>query len=161
MNETHALLRKRIVPTVPESRPLQGDQWLDLPAIAEIEISSEDAERAIDFALQPGRDGGWRATQSGEQVLRVIFDRPQTLRRIRLVFIENHHPRTQEFHLRSSADGKNFREVVRQQYNFNPPATETEDYSVELNEVKILELRIIPDISGGASTASLSELRLA
>jgi hypothetical protein len=91
----------------------------------------------------------------------VIFDEPQQLRHIRLVFIENHHSRTQEFMLRWSADGVAFHDVVRQQYNFSPPATEVEEYNVELENVKVLKLRIVPDISGGAATASLSELRLA
>ena len=47
-----------------------------------------------------------------------------------------------------------------------PPAhpdsvRETEDYVVELSEVKVLELMIVPDKSGGEVPASLVSLRLA
>jgi hypothetical protein len=52
---------------------------------------------------------------------------------------------------------------VRQQYNFSPPAAvhEVEDYDVDLDGVTALELRIMPDISGGSAQASLAQLRLA
>ena len=66
--------------------------------------------------------------------------------------------------LRWSPDtGHSFREIVRQQWNFNPPDSirEIEDYAVELSAVTVLELIIVPDKSGGAARASLASLRLA
>jgi hypothetical protein len=72
--------------------------------------------------------------------------------------------RTQEYVLRWSADGgRSFREIVRQQWNFSPQGTtsETEDHHIELPVVTVLELSIIPDISGGNAVASLAQLRLA
>jgi hypothetical protein len=53
--------------------------------------------------------------------------------------------------------------LVRQQYNFSPPATtrEVEDYTVNLDRVTALELSIVPDISGGEARASLARLQLA
>ena len=57
-----------------------------------------------------------------------------------------------------------FREIVRQQWNFSPPDTtrETEEYRVELSDVTVLELVIVPDKSRGvAARASLKSLRLA
>lgn len=66
--------------------------------------------------------------------------------------------RTQEFVLRWPADeGRSYREVVRQQFNFSAPDTtrENEDYVVELEGVTSLECYIIPDISGGTSRALL------
>ena len=55
------------------------------------------------------------------------------------------------------------REIVRQQWNFEPSGStsESEDYEVELPGVAALELHIVPDISGGSARASLAELRLA
>jgi hypothetical protein len=52
---------------------------------------------------------------------------------------------------------------LRQQYNFSPPgaAREVEDYDVDLDAVTVLELRIVPDISGGSARASLAQLRVA
>ena len=56
--------------------------------------------------------------------------------------------------LRWSCDSAGpFRELVRQQWNFSPPTTtrEVEEYNVGLSDVAVLELIIIPDISGGAA----------
>jgi hypothetical protein len=52
---------------------------------------------------------------------------------------------------------------VRQQYNFSPPGMtrEFEDYAVDLAGVTALELRIVPDISGGDARASVAQLRIA
>ena len=51
---------------------------------------------------------------------------------------------------------------MRQQWNFSPPNTirEVEEYHVELSGVTVLELVIVPDISRGATRASLKRLRL-
>jgi hypothetical protein len=106
---------------------------------------------------------GWRAAQPGEQTIRLRFDEPLTIKQIRLVFHEDEQKRTQEFVLRWSPDGgQSYREIVRQQYNFSPPgAREIEDYDVNLDGVTALELRIVPDISGGRAQASLAQLRVA
>ena len=55
-----------------------------------------------------------------------------------------------------------FRDIIRQEWNFSPPDSvrEAEDYWVELSGVKVLELMIIPDKSGGELRASLKSLRL-
>jgi hypothetical protein len=47
--------------------------------------------------------------------------------------------------------------------NFSPPATirETEDYAVDLADVTVVELKILPDQNGGTARASLASLRLA
>jgi hypothetical protein len=106
---------------------------------------------------------GWRAAQAGEQTIRLLFDEPQRVKRVRLAFEEDQQARTQEFLLRWSPDGRSYREIVRQQYNFDSSggAQEVEDYAVNLAGVKALELIIVPDISGGNSRASLAELRIA
>ncbi len=153
-------MRKRI--TAPTANaPRQENEWLDLDKIAQVEISSEHPANPVEHAFMPGLDSGWLAAQSGEQTLRLLFDEPLKLKHIRLVFVENNHRRTQEFVLRWSADGAAFREILRQQYNFNPPATEVEEYDVNLAGVAALELKIVPDIGGAAANASLAELRLA
>ena len=62
----------------------------------------------------------------------------------------------------SSDGGQSFREIVRQQWHFSPPNTtnEMEDHQVELPSVTMLELNIIPDMSGGNAFASLAQLHL-
>ena len=100
---------------------------------------------------------------AGAQTIRLIFDQPQRLKQISLVFEEKETARTQELVLRWSSDGgTSFREIVRQQWNFSPPETvrEVEEYQVELSNVSVLELIIVPNMSGGAARASVKSLRL-
>ena len=106
---------------------------------------------------------GWRAADSGSQTIRLIFDQPQRLTRISLVFEETETERAQELVLRWSPDGgSSFREIVRQQWNFSPPDTlrEVEEYQVDLSGVTVLELVIVSDISRGSARASLKSLRV-
>jgi hypothetical protein len=144
---------------------LPGEQnWLDLERLAQVEITSESEAHPIESALTTGTGPGWRAAEPGEQRIRINFDQPLSLRRIRLMFHEEGQPRTQEFVLRWSPDGgRSYREIVHQQYNFSPPGTtrEVEDYRVGLNGATALELRIVPDVSGSDAYASLAQLRLA
>ena len=110
-----------------------------------------------------GDKRGWRASDAGTQTIRLIFDRPQNIERIELAFDENASVRTQEFVLRWMPKVGQTREIVRQQWNFSPPATvhDEENFSVQLSGVSTLELIITPNIAGGRDHASLSQLRVA
>ena len=157
-------MRKRIIKQSSKeiSPPEQG--WLNLEPLAEIELTSEDADHPIESAIIPGTGPGWRAMHPGEQTIRLLFVEPLRVRRIHLEFAEENQARTQEFVLCwSVADRHSPREIVRQQFSFSPPSTtdEVEDYMVDLSGVTELELRIIPDISGSAICASLKRLQLA
>jgi hypothetical protein len=157
-------MRKRIIATDQQAAAAPDHGWLNVEELAEVEISSEDEAHPIESALLPSDSSGWRAAVPGKQTIRLLFTRPQQLRRIRLNFLESRTERTQEYVLRWSADGgKSFREIVRQQWNFSPQGatSEMEDYQVELPAVTVLELSIIPDISGGNAIASLAQLRIA
>ena len=158
-------MRKRIIEHGPQGTPSgkQGD-WLDLEPLIQIEVTSEDAAHPIESALVHTAAQDWRAEGPGEQTIRLRFDEPAKLRRVRLVFREELQGRTQEFVLRWSPDGgRTYREIVRQQYTFSPPDTarEIEEYAVDLDGVTALELRIVPDISGGDARASLERMQLA
>jgi hypothetical protein len=156
-------MRKRLVTPSPQDVRSLDEGWLDLDGAAVVEVTSEEKEYPVESALVSGEMRGWRATDSGTQTIRLIFDQPQSLRRISLVFEENEINRTQEFVLRWSPDGgRSFREIVRQQWNFSPPKTtrEVEEHQVELSDVTVLELVIVPDISRGSARASLKSLRL-
>jgi hypothetical protein len=157
-------MRKRIIGHGPGEVAAAEPGWMDLEHLAEVEITSEDVDHPIESALVPGTSSGWRAAQPGEQTIRLWFDKPLRLKRIQLLFQEGEQERTQEFVLRWSPDGgQSYREIVRQQYNFSPPETarEIEDCNVDLDAVTALELRLVPDISGGSARASLAQLRLA
>ncbi|GJL70210.1 MAG: hypothetical protein NPIRA06_28450 [Nitrospirales bacterium] len=156
-------MRKRVIGQVQEGSEPPGE-WLNVEELAEVEITSEDAAYPIEAALVPGGTSGWRAAGPGKQTIRLLFATPQPLRRIWLNFLEALTGRTQEYVLRWSADGgQSFREIVRQQWNFSPDGatSQTEDHHVDLPAVKVLELSIIPDTSGGNALASLAKLRLA
>ena len=149
---------------IQQKAALRDQAWIDVDRIASVEVSSEESDHPIESALLPEGNRGWRAANPGMQTIRLIFDEPQKLRRILLVFEDTENSRTQEFVLRWSPDiERSFREILRQQWNFSPPDSvrEIEDYAVELSEVKILELMIIPDKNGGEVRASLASLRLA
>jgi hypothetical protein len=156
-------MRTRQISPTPASEPPSGQAWLDVDKVALVEVTSEENGYPIESALLDV-EGGWRAANAGAQTIRLIFDEPQKLRRIWLVFEDSENTRMQEFVLRwSSDDGNSFREIVRQQWNFSPPDSirEAEDYAVELSGVTALELIIVPDKSGGAARATLTSLRLA
>jgi hypothetical protein len=160
-------MRKRVVGTSSGKSSGAAPHWIDAEHSAEVEVSSEDAEHPIESALRPAAaagGAGWRAAEPGPQTIRLRFDEPQRVERVRLVFDERDAPRTQEFVLRWSADGgRTYRDIVRQQYTFSPPGTtqEIEDYAVELEGVTAVELNIVPEIGGGPARASLSEWTLA
>lgn len=157
-------MRKRIIAPSRAESVCPEDAWLNLENLADVEVTSENAEYPIEAALLSGRTSGWRASAPGKQTIRLLFSQPQPLRRIWLSFAEPLAERTQEYVLRWSPDsGQSFREIVRQQWNFSPRGAiaETEDHCVELAAVTVLELSIVPDTSGGNAVASLAQLRLA
>jgi len=156
-------MRKRLITPTPETVRSRSEGRLDVERAAMVEITSEDKDYPVESAFASGEAQGWRAAEAGTQTIRLVFDQPQRLKRISVVFEEKEIARTQEFVLRWSADGGNsFREIVRQQWNFSPPETirEVEEYQVELASVTVLELIIVPNVSGGSARASLKSLRL-
>jgi hypothetical protein len=137
------MIRKAIIKDVPKV-----SEWMDLATLVRLEITSEDAEHPIEFALNADNKF-WRAGEDGEQTIRVLFDAPQNISRISLLFEENTVSRTQQFSLSWQRVDQASVELVRQQFNFSPPGTtqEREDYQFSLEQVSALKLVIIPDIS--------------
>lgn len=139
------------------------DNYLNLETLAQVIVSSEAESFPIEAALTNISDAGWRAANPGEQSIRIVFDQILNINEILLVCEEHQQQRTQEFVLRWSSDNENFQEILRQQFHFSPPGTvrEIENYTVNLHELKALELNIIADISNSSQVASLKQLRLA
>jgi len=156
-------MRKKIISSTQNEAVYPDQDWLNMEEIASVEITSEDSSHPIESALLSGCTQGWLAASSGEQAIRLIFDQPQRLQRIWLNFIETQQVRTHEYVLRWSTDGQTFQEIVRQQWNFSPAGDtcEISDYHVDLQQITVLELIIIPNISGGNALASLAQLKLA
>lgn len=156
-------MRKRIVAPTPASVAGDESNWLDLASLTEVEVTSEDADAPIDGAFDRQNPTGWRAARPGEQTIRLLFDSPQTLQRIELLFIEDAHERDQEFVLRYATGAGPLQEIVRQQFHFSPGGAvrELECYSVTLTNVTLLELHIIPHRGGGDAVATLARMRVA
>jgi len=157
-------MRKQLISATEPSPTGTSGEWLNLEEIARVEVSTEDPQHPIESAFKHGESLGWRAGQPGEQLIRVIFDKPKDLRRIRLRFSEPKVERTQQFTLRwAESQTGPFREIVRQQWNFNPRTStmEVEDYKVDLRHVLSLELTIDPDLGKNQAFATLAEWRVA
>ena len=149
------MIRKQIL------KDVRKGPWLDLESLATFEISSEDPKHPIEYALREDQKS-WRAAEDGEQTIRITFDSPQIISRIALWFEETNVARTQEFALLWRASNEsNWREIVRQQFNFSPPNTtnEREEFNVSLIDVISIELRIVAAING-KGRASLRELSI-
>jgi len=157
-------MRKQIIKPTPPANTFDESKWLDLDAVAHVEISSEHPEFPIEGALTPGVPSGWRAAEAGKQTIRIRFDAPQRVQQVYLQFHEcSGAQRTQEFSLSAlTGAGQPAKEIVRQQFNFNSDtSTEIENYRVNLDHVTALELVIVPDQSGGDTCASLAKMRIA
>ncbi len=156
-------MRKQLIAQPAQKEIATGENWLDLEAITQVELTSEQEAFPIEGALTLRAGPGWRAQTAGPQTIRLHFEKPLSVSCIQLVFEELKQARTQEFVLSwLGQDGKPYKEIVRQQYTFSPAGTtrEVEEYQVELPAVKGLALTIIPDISRSDAYASLLALRL-
>ncbi|HKR27687.1 MAG TPA: hypothetical protein VJT08_11640 [Terriglobales bacterium] len=148
-------------PETSQRSPL--DTWLDLEDLAAVEISSEDPAHPFEAALSAGKGEGWRAAAPGPQIIRIKFDKPIALRRIRLEFREATVERSQEFRLSATSISGQTREIARQQWNFSPASStvETEDYGVQLPDVADVTLEIDPGRHDRNAVATLQSIAMA
>jgi hypothetical protein len=158
------VMRKSVLSPAPlPSDAPDGREWLKLPELAEVEVTSEADGYPVESAFNFGAGPGWRAASPGKQRIRLTFDQPQSIQHMRLEFNEPEVERTQEFTVQwSGGPNEPLREVVRQQWNFSPDGStiESEDYVVDLKAVSILELIIDPDRGAGEALAKLADWRL-
>jgi hypothetical protein len=155
---------RKIVKSADSQSGSEKAAWLDVGAIAQVEVTSEDAQFPIESAFAEGNTRGWRASEQGKQTIKLFFDEPQQIRRIWLQFVELAKERTQQFTLQWSKDENDaLRPLFQQQWNFSPSGStsQIEDYKVELDGVWMLQLVIDPDISRGTAVATLEKWRLA
>lgn len=152
-------MNKHIRPRLPA---IGGEEWRSLAEDVEVELTSEHPDFPIEGALVGDERQPWRADAHGPQTIRLSWPAPITIRRLRFVFEEHGHARTQEFVVRAHTRAGT-REIVRQQFTFSPPGTtvEREEYSTNLEGVACLELAIVPAIDGSAAVATLGEWRIA
>jgi hypothetical protein len=155
---------RKIVTSTDPALASEKVSWLDVCAIAQVEVTSENLQYPIEAAFAQGDNRGWRASEQGKQTISLFFDEPQRIRRIWLQFIELRAERTQQFTLQWAKDKTDaLRPLFQQQWNFSPSGStsQVEDYKVELNGVWMLQLVLDPDISRGPAVATLQSWRLA
>jgi hypothetical protein len=139
---------------------------IDVAAAATVTVTSEAPGHPVEHAFDGRRGRGatrWVAGEAGDQELTLAFDAPQDIRQVTLEVEEDREARAQEVELAASADGgRTFRVLVRQGYNFSPPATtlEREEWAVGAEGVTPLRLRIVPDTGGRPCRATLTTLGL-
>ena len=154
-------MRKGIITPTAETIRSHAEGWLDVVRAAMVEITSEDKDYPVESAFISGGTRGWRAAESGAQTIRLVFDQPRRLKRIWLVFEEKE----------STGAGVRLALVLRRELvpgncppavDLQPPSTvrAVEEYQVDLTNVTILELTLVPSINGGPALASLTSLRL-
>ena len=129
-------MRKRLITPTPENIRTRGDGWLDVERAAVVEVTSEDKDFPVEAAFVSGDAQGWRAAAPGSQTIRLIFDQPQTLRCISLVFEENETGRTQEFVLRWSPDGGNSLKRSASAVKFQPTRGDPRSRGISSRVVK-------------------------
>src|SRR5580698_4731920 len=107
-------MRKQIIAPLKYEPGTSYEAWLNLEDLAIVQVTSEAKGYPIESAFA-AEGAGWQAAQSGAQTIRLVFDQPQHVRRIWLLFEETENARTQEFVLRWSHDKLTFPDIVRQQ----------------------------------------------
>ena len=160
------MLRKQVIPK-PSQGPIPLEGEISIANVATVQVTSEETDHPIDNAFDPSRGPGgsrWIAGALGEQSVTLVFDSPQTIRQIGIEVEELAVSRTQELSLSTSSDGgRTYRELIRQEFNFSPPATsfERELWSVSAGVVTHLRLEIKPDKGGRIGRATLTSLTVA
>jgi hypothetical protein len=75
-------MRKRLITPTAQTIRSHGKGWLDVERAAVVEVTSEDENFPVESAFVSGETRGWRAAVPGSQTIRLVFDQPQSLRRI-------------------------------------------------------------------------------
>ena len=150
-----------------DSSQAYPEREIPILSAATVLVSSEAEGHPIANAFDDTRGPGatqWIAGETGEQKLIIAFHQIQTIRRVTMEVEERESSRTQEVHLAvSSNGGETYRELLRQEFTFNPDTTtwECEDWAVAEFNVTHVKLSIRPDKGRHDCIAKLTSLVLA
>ena len=155
-------MRKHVV-SDKDLRKTPPGGWLDLDALAEVEVSSEAERHPIEGALLPTGTATWKASVPGKATITLRFDTPQSITRVLLHFTEAKHERSQEWALFASFVDHTERELLRQGWNFSPGGSQEqhEEYQFALDQVAALTLTIDPDLGKDRYPATLTAWKVA
>ena len=157
------MLRKQVMQQA-DSHDVQDG--IAIADTATVLVTSEMPDHPIDYICDGRRGPGgtrWIAEQPGDQTVILAFDTPQTLHAVSLEVEENEVNRTQEITLATSQDnGRTYREMLRQEYNFSPPGTtfQHERWRVQAEGITNLRIWIRPDKGGRPYHATMTSLVL-
>jgi len=155
-------------------RPLAADAQVNAGAVDEIDIagcatiaySSEKPDHPVEHLLDgnsgPGATRWIGARPDIVEHILVEFDRPQTISRLVYEVEEAERERTQEVRVEVSEDGgRTYRQILVQEYNFNPGGAtyQREEQRFNLRQVSHLRLTIVPN-KNGSGAATLTAFRL-
>jgi len=85
-------MRKNLITPTRQSDQHSDREWLVLDEVASVEVTSEAEGYPVEGALSGHGERGWRAGAPDTQIIRLLFDTPQTIRFIRLVFRKSSLP---------------------------------------------------------------------
>ena len=130
--------------------------WMDVLATATVEVSSESDDELfpITAALGHALTNGWRAATTGPQTVRLLFQEPQQIRRIRVHAVDRVSERTQQLRVFAGRSPETLAEVARWEFAFSPRGSteEMEELAVALDSITVVELRIDPDAPHAGAT---------
>jgi F5/8 type C domain len=139
---------------------------IDLASCATVAYSSEDpthpVEHMFDGRFGPGATRWLAAQPDVTEKIVVEFDRPQAISRLLYEVEEAVRERTQEVRVEVSEDGgRNFRQILVQEYTFSPGGSTFQSEELRLNVVHVSHIRltIVPN-KNGSGIATLTSLRL-
>jgi hypothetical protein len=160
------MLRKQVI-SKPSVKSAFFEGAIPIASVATVQVTSEQPDHPIDNVFDERRGPGgsrWIAEGPGEQTVILVFDSPQTIRRVGVEVEELVVQRTQELSVAVSSDGgRTYRELLRQEFTFSPLSTsfEREVWSVAAEGVTHLRIDIKPDKGGQVGQATLTSLSLA
>jgi hypothetical protein len=139
---------------------------LDIASCATIAFTSEDpahpVEHLLDGSSGPGATRWISARVDATEQIVLEFDKPQALSRLIYEVEEAERERTQEVRVEISEDGgRLFRQILVQEYNFNPAGAtyQREEQRLSLRQASHLRLTIVPN-KKGSGRATLTAIRL-
>jgi len=157
-------MRKQIFQTEPRQADQPALSELDVASMATVLVTSEADGHPVEHTFDNQRGPGgtcWRAATDGDQTLILAFDQPQSIREVALEVEETGLSRTQELTLAVSTDGgQNYRELLRQEFNFSPPQTtfERETWQTKVDGITHLRLWVKPDKGNRPCRATVTSL---
>jgi len=139
---------------------------IDIAAGAALAYSSEDpshpVEHIFDGLAGPGGTRWLAARPNATERIVVEFDQPQRISQLWYEVEETERERTQEVRVEISEDqGRTYRQILVQEYNFSPRAAtfQREEQRLNVERATHLRLTIVPN-KNGSGTATLTSLRL-